>query len=155
MTLPLSTQFAAPPSAMTSTTPSAFTQFTQPLAQTVPQSHVSMTAIVAHPGVSVQPTFVGLGTPQPYVPPPVDANTLFLSGATSSADLLQQRNDSLQTPGVNVSLPVVAPAPTVIIKQPEPVRPYNGSTSFKAYRISGELQHATDGPLTKRRPAIF
>jgi len=70
LTLPLSTQFVAPPSAMTSTTPPAFTQFTQPLTQTVPQSHVSMMATVAHSGVSTQPTFVGLGTPQPYVPPP-------------------------------------------------------------------------------------
>jgi len=133
-TLPLSTQFIAPPSAMTSTTPPVFTQFTQPLTQTLPQSHVSMTATMAHPGVSVQPTFVALGTFQPYVPPPIDAKIVSLSGATFSVDLVRQRNETLQTPGVGVSLPVVATAPTVIIKQPEPVRPYNGSTSFKAYR---------------------
>ena len=128
---------------MTSTTPPAFTQFTQPLTQTVPQSHVSMTATVAHSGVSTQPTFVGLGTPQPYVPPPVDAKIVSLSGATSSVDLLQHRNETLQTPGVNVSQPVVATSPTVIIKQPEPVRPHNGSTSFKAYREYGTLGWAS------------
>jgi len=91
-----------------------------------------MTATMAHPGVSTQPTFVGLGTPQPYVPAPVDVKTLSLSGATPSVDLVPQRNDTLQTPGV--SLPVVATAPTVIVKQPELVIPYNDSTSFKAYR---------------------
>ena len=33
-----------------------------------------------------------------------------------------------------VSLVAAPPAPTVIIKQPEPVRPYTGQSSYKAYK---------------------
>jgi len=33
-----------------------------------------------------------------------------------------------------VSFVAAPPAPTVIIKQPEPVRPYTGQSSYKAYR---------------------
>ena len=34
-----------------------------------------------------------------------------------------------------MAVPVAAPpAPTVVVKQPEPVRPYTGTTSYKAYK---------------------
>lgn len=57
-----------------------------------------------------------------------------LSGATHFVDFGSQRNENTgHTPGV--SQPVVTTtAPAVIVKQPEPVRPYNGSTSYKSYR---------------------
>ena len=40
----------------------------------------------------------------------------------------------LPPPSGTVSSVAVLPAPTVIIRQPEPVRPYTGQSSYKAYK---------------------
>ena len=40
----------------------------------------------------------------------------------------------LPPPSGTVSSVAVAPAPTVIIRLPEPVRPYTGQSSYKAYK---------------------
>ena len=44
-----------------------------------------------------------------------------------------ETEDPIPTSGT-VSFVAAPPAPTVIIKQPEPVRPYTGQSSYKAYK---------------------
>jgi len=44
----------------------------------VPQNCASLRAPVANPGTNTQSTFVGLGTPLPYVPPSVDTKSLYV-----------------------------------------------------------------------------
>jgi len=62
-----------------------------------------------------------------------DTKSLPLSGVVSSSDVSLLQSNLGQTPSVMIPAAVPA-APTVIVKQPEPVRPYTGATSYKTYR---------------------
>ena len=136
---PVPAQPLMPHSAMTSPTMTPyFSAPAMPVATSVPQSDASLLAPVAHPKAETQPTFVGLGAPLPYAPPPMDTKCLSLSGAMSAADIsssqaIAKENLGQQTSGV-VTAAIAPVAPTVFIKQPEPVRPYTGATSYKGYK---------------------
>jgi len=127
-----------------------FSTLAMPVAISVPQSNVSLLAPVAHPKAETQPTFVGLGAPLPYAQTPMDTKCLTLSGPMPAADIsfsqaTTRENLGQQTPGV-VAAAISPAAPTVIIKQPEPVRPYTGATSFRPTRnASFAFVRATDG----------
>jgi len=139
---PVSAQPLMPHSAMTSPAMTPyFSAPAMPVATSVPQSNVSLLAPVAHPKAETQPTFVGLGAPLPYAPTPMDTKCLPLSGAMSAADISFSQpaatgNWGQQTSGVAAAAitPAAPTDSTVVIKQPEPVRPYTGATSYRAYK---------------------
>ena len=106
-----------------------------PVATSVPQSNVSLLAPVAHPKAETQPTFVGLGAPLPFAPTPMDTKCLPLNRAMSAADISSLQATARENLGhLGQQTSGVLAAPTVIIKQPEPVRPYTGATSYRAYK---------------------
>jgi len=90
-------------------------------------------------GADSRPTYVILGVPLTSAPPMVDTKAVSIVAATASAP--PPLPPVSQDPGTGgpipssgtVSFVAVPPAPTVIIKQPEPVRPYTGQSSYKAY----------------------
>jgi len=130
---PVSVQSLMPHSAVTSPAMTPyFSAPVLPVATSVPQRNVSLLAPVAHPKAETQPTFVGLGAPLPFVPTPMDTKCLPLSGAMSAADVSFSQATARENLGQQTS--GVVAAPTVIIKQPEPVRPYTGATSYRAYK---------------------
>ena len=101
----------------------------------VPSSNVAPMS-VAPVGADTRATYASLGAPLPSAPPVVDTKTIPLvgNGTSASAPLPPTQVSAVgslgQTPGVVA--PVAAPAaPTVVIKQLEPVRPYTGTTSYK------------------------
>ena len=117
--------------------PPIFTVPAVPAVTSVPQSNTGLLAQVADPGADTQPTFVGLGAPLTYASPFVDTKALRLKGVVSAADVSSTQGsveENLgQTPGV--TLPAIVPAaPTVIVKQPEPVRLYMVATLYKVYK---------------------
>jgi len=89
---------------------------------------------VAALGADTRPTFVSLGASLSSAPPIVNTKAVSITGIVTSASVPPQGSafGSIgQTPSVTVSVPA---APTVVVKQPEPVRPYTGATSCKAYK---------------------
>jgi len=101
----------------------------------VPSSNV-VPMSVAPVGADTRATYASLGAPLPSAPPVVDTKAIPLvgNGTSASAPLPPTQVSAVgslgQTPGVVA--PVAAPAaPTVVIKQLEPVRPYTGTTSYK------------------------
>ena len=118
---------------MTTMTSPLTTASTLPPATFVPQNYASLPAPVVNPGVNTQPTFVGLGTPLSYVPPSVDAKSLSLSGVVTAPCVSLPQPSTGQTSGT--AQPITASVtPTIIVRQPEAVRPYSGTTSYRAYR---------------------
>ena len=106
----------------------------------------SVSIAMAMPSTSViadtRPTYVSLGVPLTSTPPLVSATAAPTAVTTASAPppLLPPVS---QDPGIGgpppppsgtVSSVAASPALTVIIRQPEPVRPYTGQSSYKAYK---------------------
>jgi len=91
-------------------------------------------------GSDTRPTYVSLGVPLTSAPPMVNTKAVPLVATMASAP--PPPPPVSQDPGTGgpipssgtVSFVAVPPAPTVIVKQPEPVRPYTGQSSYKAYK---------------------
>ena len=93
----------------------------------VPSSNVVVSGPVATIGAGTRATYASLGAPLSSAPPVVDTKAVPLVGNPTQVSAVGSLG---QTPGIVV--PVAAPAaPTVVVKQPEPVRPYTGTTSYK------------------------
>ena len=100
---------AAPPSSLGVSTTSVVS---------VPSSNVAVSTPVTAIGADTKAAYASLGAPLSSAPPVVDTKVVPLVGSSG------------QTPGVVA--PVAAPAaPMVVVKQPEPVRLYTGTTSYK------------------------
>ena len=90
-------------------------------------------------GADTRPTYVSLGVPLTSVSPLVSTKAVPSVVTTATAPLPPLPPVS-QDPGTGGLTPssgtvsfVAGPAaPTVIIRQPEPVRPYTGQTSYKS-----------------------
>ena len=85
-----------------------------------PSSNVVVPTPVATIGADTRATYASLGAPLPSAPLVVDTKAVPLVGSSG------------QTPGVVAPVAALA-APMVVVKQPEPVRPYTGTTSYKQY----------------------
>ena len=91
-------------------------------------------------GADTRPTYVSLGVPLTSVSPLV--STKAVPSVVTTATPPPPLPPVSQDPGSGGPIPssgtisFVAgpPAPTVIIRQPEPVRPYTGHTSYKSYK---------------------
>ena len=89
-----------------------------------------------------RPTYVSLGVPLTSTTPSVSATAVPSVVMTASAPPPPPLPPVSQDPGIGgpppplgtVSSVAASPAPTVIIRQPEPVRPYTGQSSYKAYK---------------------
>jgi len=97
----------------------------------------SMPSTVA--GADTRSTYVCLGVPLTSALAIVDTKAVPLASAVTTVGAPPPTTQvpiigsSGQTSGM-VGPVAVPPAPTVVIKQPEPVRPYTGTTSSKAYK---------------------
>jgi len=112
-------------------------------------------------GADTRPTYVSLGVPLTSAPPLVSATAVPSVVTTASAPppLPPVSQDSgiggpLPSSGT-VSFVAAPPAPTVIIRQPEPVRPYTGQSSYKAYKEYFERVCAMSGSHLLSVRAIF
>ena len=90
-------------------------------------------------GADTRPTYVSLGVPLTSAPHLV--NTKAVPCVVTTASAPPPLPPVSQDPGTGGPIPssgtvsfVAPPAPTVIIRQPEPVRPYTGQSSYKAYK---------------------
>jgi len=108
------------------------------VASTLPTTVVASVPTVAT-GADTRPTYDSLGVPLSSASPIVDTKAVPLVNVVTSVGVPPPTSQeptigsSGQTSGV-VGPVVVPPAPTVDVKQPEPVRPYTGTTSYKAYK---------------------
>jgi len=105
----------------------------------------SISIATAMPSTSViadtRPTYVSLGIPLTSASPLVSATAVPSVVTTASAPPPPLPPVS-KDPGTGgppptsgtISSVAAPPAPTVIIRQPEPVRPYTGQSSYKAYK---------------------
>jgi len=97
----------------------------------------SMPSAVA--GADTRPTYVSLGVPLTSAPPIVDTKAVPLVSVVTTVDASPPTSQvpavvsSGQTSGT-VGPVASPPTPLVVIKQPESVRPYTGTTSYKAYK---------------------
>ena len=103
-----------------------------------PPSSVAASVPVVALGTDTRSTFISLGAPLSSAPPIVDTKavpvaTVVTSAGASSTSQEPAGGSTGQSSAMVV--PVAAPStPTVVIKQPEPVRPYTGTSSYKAYK---------------------
>jgi len=107
-----------------------------------PPSSVAASVPVVALGTDTRSTFVSLGALLSSVPPIVDMKAVPIANVVTSAGAPPTSQEPAGG-GVGQSsasvVPVAAPpVPTVVIKQPEPVRPYTGTTSYKAYKENFE-----------------
>ena len=107
------------------------------VAPTMPTSVVaSMPSTVV--GADTWSTYVSLGVPLTSAPPIVDTKAVPLASVVTTVGAPPTSQypavgSSGQTTGIVG--PVAAPsAPMVVVKQPDPVRPYTSTTSYKAYK---------------------
>jgi len=112
-------------------------------------------------GADTRPTYVSRGVPLTSAPPIVDTKAVPLAsvvttiGAPPPTSQDPVVGSSGQT-SVIVGPVVVPPAPMVVVKQPEPVRPYTGTTSYKPTRnISSVFVSVTSGSPRLSVPATF
>ena len=104
------------------------------------------------------PTFVSLGAPLSSAPPIVDTKAVPLTGVVASASVPCSQRSAVgsvaQTPSVTVPVPA---APTAVVKQRKPVRPYMGATSYKACKeyFKRICWCATTGNLPRSAPVTF
>ena len=103
-----------------------------------PPSSVAVSVPVVALGTDTRSTFVSLGAPLSSAPPIVDtkavpaARVVTWAGAPpTSQEPAGAGTGQSSTTVVPAATP---PAPTVVVKQPEAVRPYTGTTSYKAYK---------------------
>ena len=103
-----------------------------------PPSSVAAPVPVVALGTDTRSTFVSLGASLSSAPPIVEtkaasiASVVTSAGAPPTSQEPAGRNTG-QSPATVV--PTAAPpAPTVVVKQQEPVCPYTGTTSYKAYK---------------------
>ena len=92
-------------------------------------------------GADTRPTYVSLGVPLTSAPPMVD--TKAVSSVATTASVPPSLPPASQDPGSGGLTPSSGTvssvaAPTIIVKQPEPVRPYTGQSSYKAYKENFE-----------------
>ena len=104
----------------------------------MPPSGVGASILMTVIGADTRPTYVSLSLPLSSAPPIVDTKAVPLASAATSVGVPPTSQESAvgssgQTSGM-VGPVAVPPAPTVVVKQPEPVRPYTGTTSYKAYK---------------------
>ena len=92
-------------------------------------------------GADTRPTYVSLGVPLTSVSPLVSTKAVPSVVTTATAPLpplppvsQDPGTGGLPPPLGTVSSVAASPAPTEIIRQPEPVRPYTGQSSYKAYK---------------------
>ena len=112
------------------------------MALSAPPSSVAASVPVVALGTDTRSTFVSLGALLSSVPPIVDMKAVPIANVVTSAGAPPTSQEPAGG-GVGQSsatvVPVAAPfVPTVVIKQPEPVRPYTGTTSYKAYKENFE-----------------
>jgi len=107
-----------------------------------PPSGVSASVPATAIGADTRSTFVSLGAPLSSVPPIVDTKAVSIASVVTSAGApptSQEPAGGGIGQSYTAAVPVAAPpAPTVVVKQPEPVRPYTGTTSYKAYKENFE-----------------
>ena len=100
-----------------------------------PPSGVSASVPATAIGADTRSTFVSLGAPLSSVPPIVDTKAVSIASVVTSAGAPPTSAGGgigqSYTAAVRVAAP---PAPTVVVKQPEPMRPYTGTTSYKVYK---------------------
>jgi len=104
-----------------------------------PLTNVATAVPSAAVGADTRPTYVSLGVPLTSAPPLVSATAVPSVVTTVSVPPLPPVS---QDPGTGGPIPssgtvgfvAAPPAPTLIIRQPEPVRPYTGQSSYKAYK---------------------
>jgi len=105
-----------------------------------PSTNVATAMLSTSIGADTRPTYVSLGVPLTSAPPLM--NTKAVSSVVTTATAPPPLPPVSQDPGIEgptpssgtVSLVAGLPAPTVIIRQPEPVRPYTEQTSYKSYK---------------------
>ena len=108
------------------------------VASTLPTIVVTSTPTVTA-GTDTRPTYVSLGVPLTSASPIVDTKAVPLASVATSVSVPPPSTQvpvvgSLgQTSGM-VGPIAVSPAPTVVVMQPESVRPYTCTTSYKAYK---------------------
>jgi len=113
------------------------------LVSTCVTSTLSTSVVASMPstvvGADTRPTYVSLGVPLTSAPPTVDTKAVPLASVVTTVDASPPTSqvpavvNSGQTSGIVGSV-ASPPTPLVVIKQPEPVRPYTGTTSYKAYK---------------------
>ena len=108
-----------------------------------PPAGVVVSMPMATIGADTRPTSVSLGVPLSTAAPIVDTKAVPLASIATSVSVPPTSQESAvgssgQISGMAgpVALP---PVPTVVMKQPEPVRPYTGTTSYKAYKEYFEM----------------
>ena len=104
----------------------------------LPSSVAASVPVVAL-GTDTRSTFVSLGAPLSSAPPIVDTKAVPVASVVTSAGAPPTSQEPAGAGTGQSSATVVVPAatppaPTVVVKQPEPVRPYTGTTSYKAYK---------------------
>jgi len=111
-------------------------------------SGVVGTAITETPTVPAAPANVNVASVVASSAPAVAA-AIFSSGVVSSAPI---SSSTVSSSAITSTIPAVtAPVnPTVVVKQLQPVRPYNGSTPWKTFRE----QYRRVGSLKRILPNI-
>ena len=103
-----------------------------------PSSSVAASVPVVALGTDTRSTFVSLGAPLSSAPLIVDTKAVPAASVVTStgAPLTSQESTGAGTGQSSATVVPAAtpPAPTVVVKQPEPVRPYTGTTSYKEYK---------------------
>jgi len=102
-----------------------------------PPSSVAVSVPIVAFGTDTRSTFVSLGVALSSVPPIVDTKLVPAASVVTSTGAPPTSQEPAGAGTGQSSATVVPaatpPAPTVVAKQPEPVRPYTGTTSYKAY----------------------
>jgi len=134
-------QCLAPPLVPSSVLPAPTASLFAGPASTSVTSTLSTSVVASMPsivvGADTRPTYVSLGVPLTIAPPIVDTKAMPLASVVTTVDATPPTSQvpavvsSGQTAGI-VGPVTGPPTPLVVIKQPEPVRPYTGTTSYKA-----------------------
>ena len=101
-------------------------------------SSVAASVPVVALGTDTRSTFVSLGAPLSSASPIMDTKAVPAASVVTSTGAPPTSQESAGAGTGQSSATVVPaatlPAPTVVVKQPEPVRPYTSTTSYKAYK---------------------
>jgi len=102
-----------------------------------PPSSVAASVPVVALGTDTRSTFVSLGVSLLSAPPIVDTKVVPAASVVTSTGAPPTSKEPAGAGTGQSSATVVPaatpPAPTVVVKQPEPVRPYTCTTSYKEY----------------------